>query len=360
MVLPMSGLAHEVRPAIADLNVQSNKVEISVRLTLESLIAGINLAAIDDTDDAPEAADYDRLRALPPEALISAFYDDWPRIQSGIRVHVDANRMMVRLVDVVVEQTTDLSLPRDSIVRLEAALPIGDSPVTFAWDAAYGPIIVRQIDAGEDAYTDYLTDGGQTAPLPRMGLVTETIGAIVLRYVVIGFDHIIPKGLDHILFVLGLFLLSTRLRPLIIQVTAFTLAHTVTLGLAVFGWIAVPANLVEPLIAASIVYVAIENVKRQNITTTRTLIVFIFGLLHGLGFASVLGDVGLSPGHLVSGLIGFNIGVELGQLSVIATAWALIATPFRRQPWYRARVVIPMSLIIAAIGAFWFVERVVG
>lgn len=159
---------------------------------------------------------------------------------------------------------------------------------------------------------------------------------------------------------LGLFFFSLRLSPLLWQVTAFTLAHTVTLALASTGVVSVPASIVEPLIAASIVYVAVENIfgGKGQIGWSRIALVFGFGLLHGLGFASVLGDVGLPDGRFVVALIGFNIGVELGQLAVIAAAFVLLALPFGRREWYRQVIAIPASLAIAGIGAWWTFERV--
>ena len=129
---------------------------------------------------------------------------------------------------------------------------------------------------------------------------------------------------------------------------------------AILGQIAPEAELddVEPLIAASIVYVAVENIIGGRIGAFRVAVVFCFGLLHGLGFASVLGDVGLEAGRFVVGLIGFNIGVELGQLAVIAAAFLLVGLPFGKKSWYRMGVTIPVSLAIAAVGAWWTVERV--
>jgi len=163
--------------------------------------------------------------------------------------------------------------------------------------------------------------------------------------------------LDHILFVLGLFFLSTRLAPLLWQVTAFTAAHTVTLALGMLGYVTVPASIVEPLIAASIVYAGVENVLSRGLSPWRPAVVFVFGLLHGLGFASVLGDIGLNPSQFVTGLIGFNVGVELGQLTVLALAFLAVGLWFRNKPWYRARISNPASIAIALVGAFWVVER---
>ena len=172
-----------------------------------------------------------------------------------------------------------------------------------------------------------------------------------------GIEHIIPKGLDHILFVLGLFFSSLLIGSLFWQVSAFTLAHTITLALAALGVVQLPAEIVEPLIALSIVWVAVENCVFEETNKWRPLIVFGFGLLHGLGFASVLSDYGLPKGNFVALLLAFNIGVEVGQLLVLLAAAAFVWF-VRHKSWYRQRIQIPASLIIALVGMFWFIERV--
>ncbi|MBT8053938.1 MAG: HupE/UreJ family protein [Xanthomonadales bacterium] len=176
-------------------------------------------------------------------------------------------------------------------------------------------------------------------------------------YVELGFEHILPKGLDHILFVLALFFASTRLKPLLIQISVFTLAHTITLGIAAAGWVKAPGSVVEPLIAVSIAFVAIENLVAKEMTPWRPLIVFGFGLFHGLGFARVLIDLGLPDEQFLTALIGFNVGVELGQLSIVLAAWLLFHRLFSR-PWYRARVVLPASFLIAVTGSWWAFQRI--
>ena len=134
----------------------------------------------------------------------------------------------------------------------------------------------------------------------------QDTGASVFRYLKIGFIHIIPEGLDHILFVIGLFLLTAKLRPLLIQVTCFTLAHTLTLGLSIYDVISLPAGVVEPLIALSIAFVALENVFTSKIHPWRPVLVFFFGLLHGLGFAGVLSEVGLPRDEFLFALVFFK------------------------------------------------------
>lgn len=172
-----------------------------------------------------------------------------------------------------------------------------------------------------------------------------------------GFVHVLPEGMDHILFVLGIFLLSRALRPLLLQVTAFTLAHSVTLALATLGFVKAPSAVVEPIIAASIAAVAVENIFHKQYSHWRLLLVFVFGLIHGLGFASALKDLDLPQSSLAVGLVGFNFGVEGGQIAVISIATA--CTFWIRDPeQYRRWVVLPVSGLIAIVGLFWTFERI--
>ncbi len=180
---------------------------------------------------------------------------------------------------------------------------------------------------------------------------------VAWQFIVLGYTHILPGGFDHILFVLGLFLLSIRLKPLLWQVSAFTVAHSVTLGLCMYEVVSLPSTVIEPLIALSIVYVAVENIFTSELKFWRPAIVFAFGLLHGLGFAGALREIDLPREQLLTGLITFNVGVEFGQMSIILTAFLLVGW-WRRRDWYRRRVVIPVSLLIAGTGLFWCAQRV--
>jgi len=181
---------------------------------------------------------------------------------------------------------------------------------------------------------------------------------IARQYLWLGYTHILPKGLDHILFVLGIFLLSPRWKTMLLQVTAFTVAHSITLGLSIYGIVSLPSRIVEPLIALSIAYVAIENLVTRELKPWRLALVFTFGLLHGLGFAGVLRELGLPRDEFLTALLTFNLGVEGGQLTVIAAALVVVAA-FMKKGWYRQRVVIPASILIAAIGLYWTLVRVV-
>lgn len=188
------------------------------------------------------------------------------------------------------------------------------------------------------------------------GVVEQTIWDVIILYLELGFTHILPKGLDHILFVIALFLASSRLRDLVWQVSAFTIAHTITLALAILGVVSVPASIVEPLIALSIAFVAIENMVFKDMTRWRPAVVFLFGLFHGLGFAGVLGELGLPEGDLLAALFSFNIGVELGQLTIIGGLW-LVLHRFSGEAWYR-HVRLGGSALIALMALWWTIERI--
>lgn len=177
-------------------------------------------------------------------------------------------------------------------------------------------------------------------------------------YLKLGFEHIIPLGLDHILFVLSIALLEPRLKSVLVQATAFTVAHSITLGLAMYGLISPPADIIEPVIALSILFVALENILVSKLNPWRVVVVFGFGLVHGMGFASVLTGLGLPRRLFLESLLAFNVGVELGQVAVILLAWGLVGYWFSEKPWYKQRVVVPASVVIGLIAAYWTVERV--
>lgn len=180
---------------------------------------------------------------------------------------------------------------------------------------------------------------------------------VVWFYIKLGFNHIIPEGIDHILFVIGLCLLSTKIKTILWQATAFTVAHSITLALSMKNIIVAPGAVVEPIIALSIAFVAIENLLLKELKPWRILIVFLFGLIHGLGFASALNEIGLPTGKFYTSVIAFNAGVELGQVAVITAMFAFVIIPLRNKSWYRKGIVYPLSTLIAIIALYWTVQR---
>ena len=207
--------------------------------------------------------------------------------------------------------------------------------------------------------TQWVVGGASSAPVSLAAPLPEpTRAEIGWQYFVLGYTHILPNGFDHVLFVVGIFLLTSRWRSIVAQVSTFTVAHSITLALTMYGIVSLPAKVVEPMIALSIAYVAIENLLVTELKPWRLALVFSFGLLHGMGFAGVLRDLGLPRPAFLTALLTFNVGVEAGQLSVIAIAFALCAYwQQRNRIAYRRFIVVPASLAIAVTGVVWTVQR---
>ncbi|MFV3130521.1 HupE/UreJ family protein [Niveispirillum sp. KHB5.9] len=316
-------------------------------------------------------------------------------LPAHLHVTLDGAEVPTTLAVEQLHMPADQSQPSFLVLRAEGPLPAGATSLTWRFDLLSGQHAL--LLAGR---THWVEGGTETAPLPLRPGPPPTLMQVVGQYVHLGFIHIVPDGPDHVLFVLGLVLLTTRLRPLLVQVTSFTLAHCLTLFLALYGVVELPARIVEPLIALSIAYVAIENIFARRVMRTsgagvamrrlglrgmgraaavaaepgsdelnssepgmppwRPALVFCFGLLHGLGFAGVLSDLGLPDRDRVAALIAFNVGIEFGQLAVIALAYGLVLHWFKHRPWFHARLITPTSAAIALVGLYWTVERVVG
>jgi hydrogenase/urease accessory protein HupE len=246
-------------------------------------------------------------------------------------------------------------------LRLTGRIPAGAKAFTWSNAVRLGThMLTLESEGDENVERQWLENDAESQPFALAAtIVPPTRAQVVKTYLKLGFTHILPRGTDHILFVLGIFLLSTRLKSVLLQVTAFTVAHTITLALTIYGVVSLARPIVEPLIALSIVYVAVENISTTELKPWRVALVFAFGLLHGMGFAGVLTELGLPRSEFLPALLSFNVGVEAGQLTVIGIALLLFGLPFREKPWYRSRIVVPASVAIAAVGFYWAVERIV-
>lgn len=283
-----------------------------------------------------------------------------PRFLEAADVRFGADRVSSRLEISPVTATNDAARPSFVVFRLSGDIPAKATSFTWRYALAYGAYALTIANEGHGEKSRVWLDADATSvsfPLAS-DIIPPSRLDIIRQYLILGFTHILPKGLDHILFVLGMFLLTARVRDVLAQVTAFTIAHSITLGLTMYGAVSVSPRIVEPAIALSIAYIAIENVVTTKLKPWRVGIVFCFGLLHGMGFAGVLKELGLPRSQFVPALVSFNVGVEAGQLTVIATAFLLFAYWWQGKPWYRQRFVVPASVAIGAIGLFWTVQRV--
>ena len=269
----------------------------------------------------------------------------------------------------------DRALPVKLDFTARATLPKAVNALTFRFPEVLGDVLVTvdrpnvepvgfPLRPGEQSPSIELSSlqpGGPGASDAKTQTVSQSslsVGAVAKRYVALGFTHIITKGSDHALFVLGLFLLSPRIKALLWQISAFTVAHTITLTLTTLHIVKIPSIVIEPTIAGSIAFIAIENVFTTKVQFWRPVVAFIFGLVHGMGFASALSEVGLPTGQLAAGLAAFSVGVECGHLTVLGAAFLLLGW-WRAKPWYRNRMAIPISIVIAMIALIWMVQRLV-
>ena len=246
-------------------------------------------------------------------------------------------------------------------IRFAGQIPANATAFTWRAGLVYGSyvFVVRRDGSGPAPLEgfEWLNGPERSQPHSLTALHVAERPTSLWRAIPLGFTHIVPHGLDHILFVLGLFLLATNARSLLLQVSAFTVAHSLTLGLALFGVVSLPGAIVEPLIALSIAYVAVENLLTSRLHAWRLLLVFLFGLLHGLGFAEVLTSMSLPRTDLLGTLVGFNLGVEGGQLAVILAATAVVGGLRLTSATYRRVIVRPASVLIGLAGIIWMVQH---
>ena len=241
-------------------------------------------------------------------------------------------------------------------IRLVARGPYASAPIVWRTSLVFGSyaLVVRPAGSSSDV-VEWLQ--GTESGTPVMLEAPAARWRAMARALRLGVLHILPNGFDHILFVLGLFLLSTRTRQVLAQVSAFTLAHSLTLGLTLYGVIALPARVVEPLIALSVAYVGIENLVTSELKPWRVAIVFAFGLLHGMGFAEAISNLHLARSQFLTTLVGFNLGVEAAQLAVIAMAALTLRLTLRSRQTWRLPVSRFASAGIGACGLVWMLSR---
>jgi hydrogenase/urease accessory protein HupE len=364
-LLPLTTAADVVKPALIEIVVnEKGQVNIEIRASIEALLTGID-GRYKNTQDAPNADEYDVLRKMESGELLAEFEGFKTLFLEKLLLSDDKQRKVsLNIKNVKIPEPGYTKVPRISLIELSGVLSSSANSLTWYYPASFGDNAVRlkQVNEAKQEYHwsqwQWLKNDKPGEAMSLTEIVAEKpLYQTVFSYIVIGFEHILPKGLDHILFILGLFLFGTAFKPLVLQITMFTLAHTLTLGLAMNGVINLPANIVEPLIALSIAYVGIENVFAKRLNNSRLVLVFLFGLLHGLGFASVLSDFGMPENAFVTALISFNIGVEIGQLTIILAAFLLIGLWFSKKRWYKSLITTPASLAIAVVAFYWFIER---
>ncbi|HSG89315.1 MAG TPA: HupE/UreJ family protein [Pseudomonadales bacterium] len=347
-----------------------NMTEATVRVAPDG---GVDVdLRIDLTREFGDTRGYHAFANRPPSELMAPpLMARWERLLDAVELRQGETRVALHLTAVEAPAERSLAAFEDPFVwprtRLRFAGRLaGTAPlrVTFASRFRFEePIAVSLVDTASGASRSRWLVANQTSPAlvldgmaPQAEAPAEPLWRRILAYAGVGFAHILPTGTDHLLFVLMLLLASARRRDLLLQVSLFTLAHSLTLIMAAYRIIELPARPVEVLIAASILWVAIENLRGGAVGGTRLAVVFAFGLLHGLGFARALAALELPTRDFLLALVSFNVGVEAGQLAFIAlvlVVLAVVGTRLDRDRQLRK----PLSLATALVALYWIVAR---
>ena len=332
--------AHPVPFSYLDVQLQPSVVEVSLVAHIFDLAHDLQISPSDRLLDASLVTD----REQAMRAMLA------PRLRLAADGHVlDAEWNGVE----VLRERQSLRFH----IRYRVTSPpgvIAIDTVMFPYDPMHQTFV--NIYEGETLTSQMIVDG-KHSHLDYFAGSRQGVWAVVKKFVPAGIHHILI-GPDHLLFLVGLLLLGGSIRQLLVVVTSFTVAHSITLSLAALNIVTPPARLIEPAIALSIVYVGADNILAKGGRDVRGWIAFTFGFIHGFGFASVLREMDLPRRALGWSLFSFNIGVEIGQLFVVvlvATAFAMLR---EKSEWSRRHLAFAGSVVVIAAGAFWFVQRV--
>lgn len=314
----------------------------------------------------PQRDGYFALTTATAETQQAAVTKALPEILEALQFYAGDQPLQLKLQGFTLpklpaEAFKDLAQDKSTVLHFTAALPDNGGPLVLV--VPYGarvdhPVLFAVGTPTAGVIARCWVEEGPSEPFDWKTLASRPPWwRDFARYLRLGFKHIVPEGLDHILFVLALFFLGQTWRKLVAQTTVFTLAHATTLFLAQYGVVSLPGRYVEPLIAFSIACIALENIFSPKLGPARLALVFAFGLVHGLGFAGSLNEVKFPRDQFLMALLGFNFGVDFGQLFIIGLALLAVGW-FRDRPWFRARIMVPCCVAIAGVGLFWTVQRI--
>ena len=352
--------AHEIKPAIVEFNKVKNQINIVLKFNAEAFLANIDASDYKETINFSNSIKYSELRLLPREILKEKVFESRDQIINSIFIKTSKKQLNLKLVEINVLEEKNIEKVRFTKVYLKTEIKFIETPITFSAKKIFGPLIFKNfsnIDKNTDKpQSQWLKPGDQTSNLGILQVKNNTTNFSILG-IWNGILQIILYGFDHILFIIGLFFFSHKLKPLLIQVTTFTIAHSITLIFGGLGYITISPLIIEVIIAASIIWIGFENLFRKKIKVSRLGVIFTFGLIHGLGFASMFKPKGLEGTDYYLNLLGFNIGIELGLLITLLPLIILIPL-FNRLSWYRILIAMPASIIIALFGVEMFIDRI--
>lgn len=343
-----NSLAHDVGLSTTTVQLHSNRLDALLTFAVRETEEFLTLDVDQDGQVSPDEF------VLGRDALVMAIatncvlrFDDVPVNPADLRGELDSNNNM----------EVHLSFPKPQFKKLELDF-----------------LIIRRLTPGHRMFFSLIGPAGETIA-ERLLSQNSTLVTIQLDtnapatnaapapppsftgFVKLGVEHILT-GYDHLLFLFALLIVTRDFVSALKVITCFTLAHSITLGVATFDLVQISSRIIEPLIAVSIVYIGVENVWKRGDPHGRWMLTFAFGLIHGFGFASVLRELGVgSRGGVALPLFSFNLGVEIGQIAVAAIALPII-WQLRKQEVFLRRGVPACSAVVAVLGAFWFVQRI--
>jgi hydrogenase/urease accessory protein HupE len=347
LLVAPAAFAHEVGLSRSDLRQAEDGLSLDLAFARRDLIA-IEPSIDGDKDDKLSPAE---VAAVPATSVA--------RLAGLVPVHSGDGSCTGKLDGVTLDNDDGaivrLSFPGCAgalsvdASALFASLPSGHRHVAFVYPSAGDPE-EHPLREGHATYATSAFASAEVAPVAPPSALE-----VGWEYFVLGIEHIL-FGIDHVVFLMGLILVGGRFRQLAIMITAFTASHSITLALAVLGIVAPSPSFIEPVIALSVAYVGVENFVVKD-ASKRWRIAGLFGLIHGFGFAGALGEVGLPQTNLPLALATFNVGVEVGQLALLAVALPVILA-LRKREWFVPRGVYALSACVTLAGLVWFVTRV--
>ena len=340
--------AHD--PGLSSLTIRPSASSLQATLTL-SVKDAAQIAELDENHDGTVTqVEFGRSRwqleaAVARDVVITV--DGKIAKNKSIRSRLDENNNVEVRLDFGATVVSKLEIQSNLI----ASLALGHRQYLQVQNLASETVFERLLSAGAHRVTV------QTPHTSASMAAFETVRSFA-NFLSLGVKHILT-GYDHLLFLFGLLLVARGFFSSLGIITSFTIAHSITLAVATLHLVQIPSRIVEPLIAASIVFVGIENLLRGDIPTARRMVAFGFGLIHGFGFASALREAGIGSGTcgIILPLFSFNLGVELGQIMVAAAALPVI-WKLRENPMFGARWAPACSAAVVSLGSFWFVQRV--
>lgn len=356
--------ADVLKPALVEITIfDNNEIQIELDLSIEAAMSSISTSS-KNTKNSPFEDKYNTLRALGPDELKAKFLPFEIDFRKDFDLLINNKPLSLELTEINIGNIGYKKRARKTILTYTGYSNDWIRTIQWKYNKKYGDNAIRYQIFEKDKYNwskwTWLRDGKSTDAIELNNPRPESFIERSVQFVKIGFDHVIPMGWDHILFIVGMALSSLVLRNLIILVSTFTIAHTITLGIATAGLVEVPGAIVEPIIAFSIAYVAIENLFGKVAIIRKSFIVFFFGLIHGLGFASMLREFDMTPDNFINTLISFNIGVELAQILIVLSILLILLLFKKYNLNYQKYIVVPVSVIISLIGIYWGIERIIG